>query len=197
MTDLRRELGRKAFHMLSLLYLAAYHLIGYPRVLLPLACWLALVTAVETGRIASERLNRALTGLFRGVIRQAEKRAFSGIFHTTAGSLATILLFGRRSRVVSAALLCLALGDAAAALAGKAWGRHRWPGSLKSFEGSLACVVVCLGAGLAAGLQPWPAAGAALAAALVELLPTTVFCNDNLWMPVAAAAAAAALGART
>jgi dolichol kinase len=197
MTDLRRELGRKAFHLLSLLYLAAYHLIGYPRVLVPLACWLALVAAVETGRFASQRLNRALTALFRGVIRESEQRACSGIFFTTAGCLATILLFGRRSRVVTAALLCLALGDAAAALAGKAWGRHRLPGSIKTVEGSLACLLACLGAGLAAGLGLWPAVGAALAATLAELLPTTRWCNDNLWLPVAAAAAAAALGART
>ena len=44
---------------------------------------------------------------------------FSGIFHTTAGCLATILIAGRRPRVVTAALLCLALGDAAAAWSGR------------------------------------------------------------------------------
>ena len=196
MTDVRRELGRKAFHMLSLVYLAAFHLIGYPRVLIPLAAWLAFVAAVETGRFASERLNRALTGFFRGMIRETEQRAFSGIVHTTAGCLATILIAGRRPRVVTAALLCLALGDAAAALAGKAWGRHRFLGSAKSVEGSLACLLVCLGVGWTAGLGPLPAAGAALAATLVEMLPTTSFFNDNLWLPVAAAAAAVTLGAR-
>jgi len=195
MTDLRRELGRKAFHMLSLVYLAAYHLIGFPRVLVPLAVWLVLVTCVETGRFLSERLNLVLTGFFRGMIRETEQRSYSGIFHTTAGCLATMLLAGRRPRVVTAALLCLALGDAAAALVGKAWGRHRLPGSAKSVEGSLACLLVCLGAGLAAGLGVMPAAAAALAAAVVELLPTTRFCNDNLWMPVAAAVAAMLLGA--
>ena len=195
MTDLRRELGRKAFHMLSLAYLAAYHLIGFPRVLIPLAVWLVLVTCVETGRFLSERLNRVLTGFFRGMIRESEQRSCSGIFHTTAGCLTTMLIAGRRPRVVTAALLSLALGDAAAALAGKAWGRHRLPGSAKSVEGSLACLLVCLGAGLAAGLGAVPAAGAALAATVVELLPTTRFCNDNLWMPVAAAAAALMLGA--
>jgi len=196
MTDFRREIGRKAFHMLSLVYLAAFHFIGYPRVIVPLAAWLAFVAAVETERFSSERLNRALTGFFRGMIRETEQRSYSGIFHTTAGCLTTILIAGRRPRVVTAALLCLALGDAAAALVGKAWGRHRFPGSDKSVEGSLACLLVCLGVGLAAGLGPWPAAGAALAATLVELLPTTRFFNDNLWMPVAAAAAALASGAR-
>ena len=195
MTGLRRELGRKAFHMLSLAYLAAYHLIGFPRVLIPLSVWLVLVTAVETGRILSERLNRVLTGFFRGMIRETEQRSYSGIFHTTAGCLATMLIAGGRPRVVTAALLCLALGDAAAALAGKAWGRRRLPGSAKSVEGSLACLLVCLAAGLAAGLGPAPAAGAALAATFVEFLPTTRFCNDNLWMPVAASAAALMLGA--
>ncbi|MCX5796632.1 MAG: hypothetical protein NTY77_14155 [Elusimicrobia bacterium] len=195
MTDLRRELGRKAFHMLSLVYLAAYHLIGCPRVLVLLAAWLGLVTCVETGRFLSERLNRVLTGFFQGMIRDTEHRSYSGIFHTTAGCLATFLIAGGRPRVVTAALLCLALGDAAAALAGKAWGRHRLPGSAKTVEGSLACLLVCLGVGWAAGLGAAAATGAALAATIVELLPTTRFFNDNLWMPVAAAAAAMLLGA--
>jgi dolichol kinase len=196
MSDLRREIGRKAFHILALVYLAAFHLIGYPRVLVALAVWLAIVAVVEAWRLASERLNRALTRFFRGLIRDTEQRAYSGIFYTTAGCLATMLIVGRRPRVVTAAVLCLALGDAAAALVGKAWGRHRFPGSAKTVEGSLACLLVCLAAGLATGLGPLPAAGAALAASLAELLPTTRFYNDNLWMPVAAAAAAAALGAR-
>lgn len=190
MTALRRELGRKAFHLLSLAYLAAFHLIGYPRVLAPLAVWLVFVAAVETGRFLFPGLNRVLTGFFHGMIRETERRAFSGIFHTTAGCLSAILLAGGRAEVVTAALLCLALGDAAAALAGKAWGRHRLPGSVKSFEGSAACLLVCLACGLAAGLGVLPAAAAALAATAVELLPTTRFFNDNLWMPAAAALAA-------
>jgi len=194
-SDLRRELGRKAFHMLSLAYLAAFHLIGYPRVLVPLALWLAFVAAVEAGRFLSPGLNRLLTGFFHGMIRETEQRAFSGIFHTTAGCLAVILLAGDRAEVVTAAVLCLALGDAAAALAGKAWGRHRLLGSSKTLEGSLACLLVCLVCGLAAGLGTLPAAAAALAATAVELLPTTKFFNDNLWMPVAAALAATLAGA--
>jgi dolichol kinase len=195
-TDLRREFGRKAFHMLTLAYLAAFHLIGYPRVLIPLAVWLAFVAAVETGRLASQRLNLVLTWFFRGIMRETEQRAYSGIFYTTAGCLAAMLIAGRLPRVVTAALLCLAFGDAAAALAGQAWGRHHIFGSAKSIEGSLACLLVCLGVGLMVGLGLMPAVGAALAATLVELSPTTRFFNDNLWMPVAAAAAAVALGAR-
>ncbi|MBI5242002.1 MAG: hypothetical protein HY926_16130 [Elusimicrobia bacterium] len=195
MSDLKRELGRKMFHMLSLAYLAAFHLIGYPRVLLPLAVWLAVVTAVEAGRFLSPDLNRILTGFFRGMIRETEHRAFSGIFHTTAGCLAVILLARGEARIVTAAVLCLALGDAAAALVGKAWGRHRLPGSAKTVEGSAACLLVCLACGLAAGLGPMPAAAAAVAATAVELLPTTSVFNDNLWMPVAAALAARLAGA--
>jgi dolichol kinase len=196
MIGLRGEIGRKAFHMLSLVYLAAFHLIGYPRVIVPLVVWLVFVTVVETGRLASPRINRALTWFFRGMMRETEQRAYSGIFHTTAGCLGAMLIAGRQPRVVTAALLCLALGDAAAALAGKAWGRRRLPGSAKSIEGSCACLLVCLGVCLAAGLGLMPAVAAAFAATLVELLPTTRFFNDNLWMPAAAAAAAVGLGAR-
>ena len=195
MNELWRELGRKAFHMLSLVYLAAYHLLGYPAVLRPMVVWLGFVAAVETGRFLSPRLYQALTDLFRGLIRESERRSFSGIFHTTAGALSVMLLAGPHPRVVTAALLCLALGDAAAALFGKAFGRHRILGGAKSLEGSLACLAVCVSVSLAAGLAPLPAAGGALAATAVELAPTTRFFNDNLWMPVAAAAAMLALGA--
>jgi dolichol kinase len=194
MKELKREFGRKAFHLLSLVYLGAYFIMGFPRVLVALGAWFAVVAALETARLTSERFNRSLMGFFQGLIRDAEKASFSGIFHTTAGTLAVMLMAGRQPRVVAAALACLAFGDAAAALAGKAWGRHRIPGGTKSIEGSLACFLVCLGAGAAAGL-PWlPTAGGALAATIVELLPTTRFFNDNLWMPVAAATAMRALG---
>ena len=194
MSALRRELGRKAFHMLSLVYLAAYHFFGFPRVLALLGGWLAFVALVETGRLCSERLNLGLSWLFRGVIRPDEGRRYSGIFHTTAGCFLTMLMVGRHPRVVAAALLILAFGDAAAALAGRAFGRHRLLGGEKSWEGSLACYGVCVLAGFSAGLKAPAALLGAFAATVVEALPTNRFLNDNLWMPLSAAAAILSCG---
>ncbi len=181
-----RECGRKAFHMLSLAYLAAYHLIGYPGVLAWMAAWTALVTALEFGRLRRPRLNAALFSFFSGMARPEERERPSGVFHTTAGALLLMAGFGEHPRIVAAALFYVALGDTAAALAGKSLGRHRIGG--KSLEGSLACFLACAAIGRALGFGPLPLLLAALSAAAIEMLPTTRFFNDNLWMPVGTAA---------
>ncbi len=194
MSDLRRELRRKAFHMLSLVYLAAYLIVGYPRILAPLVIWLAIVSAGEAARLLSSRLGRILTALFGDLIRDSERRSVSGLFFTTAGVFAAIRIAGPHPRVVAAVLAWQAVGDSAAALVGKAWGRHRIFGGAKSWEGSGACFLSCLVIGLALRLGAGAAAGGALAAAAVELLPTTWFCNDNLLMPAIAASVVLAMG---
>ena len=195
MSDLAHEFGRKAFHMLSLVYLGVYHFVGYPRVLPWLAAWLGIVTVGESWRLLFPELCGWLVRPFAGIMREGEHRSFSGIFHTTAGALAAALLAGDRPRIVSAALLYLSFGDAAASLAGKAFGRHPIPGSRKSFEGSAACFAVCLCIGAGLGF-PWQAALAgAVVASFIEALPTTVFINDNLLIPVGATAALLMAGA--
>lgn len=194
--DWRHALSRKVFHLFSLAYLVAYCGMGFPRSLYAFGVWLAFVFALETGRLHWEPFNRGIGRLFSGIIRETEHRAYSGVFYTAVGAFLVVLLAGRHPRVVTAALLGLALGDAAAALAGKAFGRHRVLGGAKSLEGSLACLCVCLGSALAAGLPLSAAVAGALAATLAELLPTTGICNDNLWMPVASVVAILALGGR-
>ena len=190
---LSRELQRKAFHMLSLVYLAAYQLLGHPRVLPWLAAWSAAVLVLETSRLALPRLNAALTGFFGGIARAEEMGKPSGILHTTLGALAVIAAFGDRPRVVSAAIVCVALGDAAAALVGKTYGRRPLPWGAKSLEGSLACAATCAAVCLAHGFPVPASLAAALAGALLECAPTTRVYNDNLWMPVGVAAALASL----
>ncbi|MEK7858717.1 MAG: hypothetical protein AAB320_06200 [Elusimicrobiota bacterium] len=192
--EFQRELGRKAFHMLSLVYLAAYHWLGYPRIVPLLAAWLVVVTVVELGRFLIPSLGAWLAVFFSGLIRETELRAFSGIFHTTAGCLIVMAWAGGRPALVVASVLNLALGDAAAALVGKRFGRIKIAGGKKSVEGSLACLAVCWGCGVWAGLPPAAALAGALSATAVELLPTTPWFNDNLWMPVASCAALLAFG---
>jgi dolichol kinase len=181
---MRRELARKAFHLLSLVYLAAYKLLGWPAVMAPMHAWALLVVAVETWRLRSPALNRALTDFFGGLARDDEHDKFSGILHTTLGVWLLWLLFGGRDPIVSASIYFVALGDAAAALVGKAWGRHRIGSSRKSVEGSAACFATCVAVGLAHGFPPATSLVAAAAATVIEFLPTGRWWNDNLWMPV-------------
>lgn len=182
-SPLVRELQRKSFHMLSLVYLAAYRLLGWPGVLKPLLVWAAVVAVIETWRLRSRPLNEKLTAFFGGLAREEESDKYSGIIHTTLGALLLIIFFGRRPAVVASAIYCVAFGDAAAALIGKSFGRHRLTAG-KSWEGSGACVAVCLAVCRLNGFG-WPvSAAAALIATTAEALPTTRWYNDNFWMPI-------------
>ena len=188
MRGLAQEAGRKLFHLLSLAFLAAYQLIGCPRVVYWMLAWTALVAAAETARLRRPALNDALLAFFGGIYRRDERRALSGIFYTSLGALGLFLFFGERPPIVAAALFDLALGDAAAALVGRAFGRLKIGAGAKTLEGSLACFLTCLLVGLAMGFAALPAAASALAATLIELLPSRLF-NDNLCLPLGAAAA--------
>ncbi len=187
MSDLRREFGRKAFHMLSLVYWAGFLVVGWPRAGYLLAAWLAVVLAVETARLKIPAVERFLVGLFEGMIRDTERAHYSGIVHTSAGSLAAMLIARGDPRVVGAAIGQLAFGDAAAALCGKAFGRTKILGGKKSLEGSLAALSACYAVAYACGVGAKAALASAAVATAVELLPTTGFFNDNLWMPVSSA----------
>lgn len=187
MSDLARECGRKAFHMLSLAYLAAYGILGYPRVIPWMIAWTALVVLFETARLRLPRLNEGLTSFFSGMIRPEESRRYSGIFHTTVGALVLMAAFGSRPRIVAAALCYVAFGDAAAALVGKSLGRRRIGLGSKTIEGSLACFAACALVGGLMGFDLPALLAGALGATAIEMLPTTRFFNDNLWMPIATA----------
>lgn len=185
--DLLREFGRKAFHMLSLVYLLVFRVLGWPLSGRLLAGWLLLCLVIETARLKIPAVERALVGFFEGMIRDTERRHFSGITHTTAGCLLAMLIGGGDRVIVTAAILQLAFADAAAALAGKAWGRTRLFGGKKTLEGCLAGFAAGLLCALAAGAPPGAAAASALGVSLVELLPTTGWFNDNLTIPAAGA----------
>ena len=182
-----RELARKSFHMLSLLYLAAYKLFGWPSIARPMLVWAAVVLVVETWRLRSPRLNVVLTDFFGGLARDDESDKYSGILHTTLGVLAVFAAFGARPAIVAASIYCAAFGDASAALVGRAIGRHKIASSSKSMEGSLACFLTCLAVGWFLDFPIQAAVLAAVAATVAEWLPTTRWYNDNFWMPIVTA----------
>lgn len=185
--ELRREFARKSFHMLSLAYLAGFRWLGWPLAGQAMVTWLVVCLVIETARLKVPVVERALVDFFDGLIRETERTHFSGIVHTTAGCLLAMLVGGGDTVIVTAAILQLSFADAAAALAGKAWGRTRILGGKKTLEGSAAGFAAGLACALAAGVPPGPAAASALAVSLVELLPTTGWFNDNLTIPLAGA----------
>jgi len=185
--ELKTEFKRKIFHLLSLVYLGVYLSLGRWNAAIAIGAWFVIVTIVEWIRLRNPSLNEWLMAFFGGIHREKEMHKMSGIVWTTLGCLATITLFGDRPRVVSAGILFLALGDGVAALAGRAWGTHKWPGldGKKSVEGSLACFLACLVSGFAVGLNPVATVAGAFAGTVFELFPVPI--DDNLWLPLLSA----------
>ena len=74
------------------------------------------------------------------------------------------------------------VADAAAAIAGRTLGKHQWPWSRRTLEGSLAFVVSALGIGLLfAGISGWSMLAASLVGMIAESLPGPL--NDNIRVP--------------
>lgn len=166
---LRRELARKALHVTSVAVPVAYAA-GMPRGALGagLLALLAVALAVEVGRARSERV-RAHFGRATGTLLRAHEH------HRWAGATWLLAAFGIAvwlypAPVAIAATWAVALGDASAAVVGRAVGRRRLsPHAAKTVEGSAACALVTFaGAYWLAHLGIGASAVAGAAAALAE-----------------------------
>ena len=195
MSALAHEFVRKAFHLLALIYGAVFYFAGWPRAGWMMAGWLVVVFLIETARLRVPALERILVNFFEGMIRDTERRHFSGIIYTATGSFGAMLVAGGDQTIVAAAIGQLAFGDAAAALVGKAFGTTKIPGGAKSLEGSLACFSVCFAVALIAGVSTVPALGSAVAATVIELKSTSGLFNDNFWLPMASSTLLRVFGA--
>jgi len=179
-----REIPRKLFHLLAGSYIILYWWLPREACLIVLILLGVMFGLAEWVRLTQPSVNAAFLKLFGAFQRPEESQHPTAIVWGIAGSALVILLFQDRAIVISA-LGFLVFGDAAAALCGKAWGKHRWPWTnSKSIEGSLGYAIVCsLWAGL---FLPWPLAitGACMNAVL-ETVPLPG--NDNFWIPLLAA----------
>ena len=146
----------------------------------------AVVTAVvlDVARIHEHRVRAWFRRFFGGMIREHERFNLLGSTYLLIAALLALEIFSRP--VAAAALGFTVLGDAVAALAGRAYGRTRFFG--KSLEGYAAGLAACLmwGAYVAiTGHLAWPVVlCGAFVASLVEILPIPL--DDNLAVPLAA-----------
>ncbi len=172
---LRHELARKAIHLSSAIVPAAYAA-GLRRDLLAALLGGALVVAlaVELSRRHVARVRDPFERLLGALLRPHERARWSGATWMLVAYLLAVALFPRP--VAVAAMLAVALGDAAAAVIGRWAGARRAatspapaPGAGKTWAGTVACgVATILGALLVARLAPGAALACAVAAALAE-----------------------------
>ena len=161
---------------------------------------LAAALLIELLRFRNQAFLNWFMRWFGSMMRKSELRQLTGASYVLAGSAicSVISLYG--NFMAASCFLCLTLfiiGDAAAALVGKAFGRIRI--GEKTVEGALGCFLLCaLLAGfvfpyLPAFLEGWGGQlsliqilGISAAVALLEFFPIRIGkldLNDNLYVP--------------
>ncbi len=189
----RVELQRKAIHLGALVLPLAILALPTPLARGALTALAVLAVALDVARQRVPAVHEVLVGrAFGWMMRPEELPAFGGplVFNgavwmcLSAAACAWLFPPG----VGAAALAMLMVGDGAAAVLGRRFGRTKWPGTPKSVEGTAAYVVAAFLTG--AAVAAWPGVGLTVAAcavgagvgATLEALPIPV--NDNFRVPV-------------
>ena len=135
--SLRRELTRKALHLLSVVVPVGYAA-GLTRavVVWVLVGAMAIALVVEIARARSARARTLFHAGVGPLLREHESHGLSGATWLIVALLIAALSFPRG--VAIAAMCAAALGDAAAAIVGRTLAPARL-GARKSFAGSVAC----------------------------------------------------------
>lgn len=176
--SLTEEIKRKAIHLsMIVIPLWIYFVPGRARSLGLIIATLVTV-ALDLLRLSDARLKRFFLRFFRSLIRVHEEEHLLGSTYFMIAALFSLLLFD--STVAVAALAFLVLGDTAAAVVGKRYGKPRYWG--KSLEGSLACTVSCVLVGMVLFREPLVIVVGAAAATIAEAVPLPM--DDNMRIPI-------------
>lgn len=173
------ELKRKFIHSMCLIYVAGYWYFPKSIVAFGLSVAIFIVICLEVLRFKVKKINIFFKNNFEGFYRQKETYKVSGLIWTLSGALLTVLIFSNK-HIVLASFLYLVFADAAAALIGQAFGKHRTLFG-KTLEGSSACFIVCFIVGLFIFNLKFALIGAIIAT-LIEAIHWKL--NDNFWMQI-------------
>jgi dolichol kinase len=195
--SLYNEFKRKAIHLVALSVPIGYFLLPkFPSLLILTPCALGAI-AIDVIRLKKLPLHGLLNQLIGPILREHESNDFAGASYILSASVFTILLFEKS--VAVAAISFIILGDIAAALIGRRFGKTKilwnvgnsqgnW-NKIKSLEGSLSCFLFCILVALLVSHLPlvphlplWVGGIGALVATLVEAAPLPI--NDNFSVPL-------------
>jgi dolichol kinase len=151
--ELRQELVRKAIHLIAVVFPILYTA-GMTRSALVLLLSTATIIAltIELARTSHARTKEQFVRVTGALLREHEQTRLSGATWLILSLLGAVVFLPRD--IASAAMWAVAVGDAAAAIVGRAFGRHRWGSHAKSLEGSAACFLVVLGGSVAIAHLP-------------------------------------------
>ena len=173
------ELLRKSIHLSGLILPVIYLFLDKPTMLVLMGIVTGFALVVELMKWLSPPFGEFFFQIFASLLRTHERKgAITGATYYLISAFLCIFLFAKTLAIVC--IFFMILGDMAAALVGKKWGRTKLLGR-KSLEGSAACFVVCVTIALVK-LNPVIAIVGALVATIVELIPFPI--DDNLTVPL-------------
>ncbi len=173
------ELRRKSVHLIGLIVPIFYLFIERHQAVIAVGALVVIALLIELLKFRWPSFRVVFYEVFTPLLRSHERNgAVTGATYFLIGVFLPILLFPKILAIVC--IFFMILGDMAAALIGKKWGRTKLF-SRKSLEGSLACFLVCILIALVK-FNPAVAVIGALVATMVEVLPTKI--DDNLTMPL-------------
>ena len=173
------ELLRKSIHLSGLALPVIYFFLDKPPMLVLMGILTGVALAVEFVKWCSPDFGAFFFRIFSPLLRRHERKgAMTGATYYLISAFLCIFLFAKTLAIVC--IFFMILGDMAAALVGRMWGRTKLLGK-KSLEGSAACFIVCAAVALVQ-FNPVIAIVGALVATIVELIPFPV--DDNLTVPL-------------
>lgn len=184
-TNSKAEVPRKVLHILVALAPLMAIEVGRQTtaaVIVPLAVAAVLADLV---RSRSASFEARIQSLFGFMMRPSESISGSVVINGATWVLVSfaVLVLVFPFRLGAQALFIFMLADAVAALVGRRIGKHPWPQSHRTIEGTVAFIVVGIAAGVlfpGVGLRPVIAAVLVGAAAEIPRRPL----NDNVRVPV-------------
>lgn len=178
--ELLTELYRKVIHLLiGLVPLAASYNFRLTVAMLTLGT--LFYTFAEMLRLSGREVY-VISSVTRAASRLRDRDHFVlGPVTLALGALLALMLYPERAAFI--AIYALAFGDAVSSIAGKLFGRMEIPFTGgKTFVGSAACFLIVYLAAVILYRDPVVSMGIALAATVLEALPSTDF--DNILIPV-------------
>jgi len=176
--SVEQEVQRKYLHMVMIVVPLWIYFAPERWRLLGLIIATSLTVGLDILRLSDRRLKHFFLMLFRALIRRHEAEEPLGLTYFMFAALICELAFD--TDIAVAALAFLVIGDMAAAVVGKRFGRIRFGD--KSLEGSLACFLACVVVAQPLIGSWWVILAGSAAAAVAEAVPLPL--DDNIRVPV-------------